>query len=195
MPDHKCYVEPFGGSAAVLFTKTKSNIEIYNDIDNTLYDFFTLLQRPDDFQKLYEKLQITPYSRAIYNDFVSSWEDQQDTVEKVYRWYVVMSMSFSGNMGSTCVFSKKLNKSMVFKNRVECLPSFVRRLMQVQIDNRSWQKVLKDYDDKDTFFYIDPPYVMSTRKCKLYNFEFDDKDHRELVAFLKTIEGKVMLSG
>lgn len=32
-PQHRIYVEAFGGSAALLFSKRPSDVEVYNDID------------------------------------------------------------------------------------------------------------------------------------------------------------------
>ena len=62
IPDHTCYVEPFGGGASLLLAKPKSTTEVYNDIDNALADFFSLLQRPAHFERFHEKLQVTPHS-------------------------------------------------------------------------------------------------------------------------------------
>ncbi|MDD3553232.1 MAG: DNA adenine methylase [Deltaproteobacteria bacterium] len=36
LPQHVCYVEPFGGMGAVLLAKPKSDAEIWNDIDGGL---------------------------------------------------------------------------------------------------------------------------------------------------------------
>ena len=49
-PPHKTYVEPFGGSASVLLRKPRSNGEIYNDLDNEVFNLFSVLRsdRADD---------------------------------------------------------------------------------------------------------------------------------------------------
>ena len=41
IPEHQCYVEPFGGAAWVLFGKSPSRIEVLNDIDEELINFFS----------------------------------------------------------------------------------------------------------------------------------------------------------
>lgn len=38
-PQHRIYVEVFGGSAALLFSKRPSDVEVYNDIDSGLVNF------------------------------------------------------------------------------------------------------------------------------------------------------------
>lgn len=43
---------------------------------------------------------------------------------------------------------------------------------------------------------MDPPYVQSTRGNRVrYAHEYDQEDHERLLIFLKTLKGKVVLSG
>ena len=35
-PPHDCYVEPFGGGAAVLLHKDRTRLEVYNDLDGDM---------------------------------------------------------------------------------------------------------------------------------------------------------------
>ena len=66
IPEHKIYVEVFGGGASLLFAKEPSPIEIYNDIDEGLVNFFRVLRDPEKFGKFYAKAVLTPYSRAEF---------------------------------------------------------------------------------------------------------------------------------
>src|SRR3990167_5671497 len=51
------------------------------------------------------------------------------------------------------------------------------------------------YNTPNTFFYLDPPYVMNTRKSGGYKYEMANNDHQELIEILLDIKGKVLLSG
>lgn len=63
------------------------------------------------------------------------------------------------------------------------------------IECRDWRDIVKLYDRPNTFFYLDPPYLPSTRKGGGYRCELSEEDHQQLVNVLHTVQGKVMLSG
>ena len=49
MPSHEHYVEPFGGSLAVLLAKPRSRMETVNDLDGDLMTFWRVLRdQPDE---------------------------------------------------------------------------------------------------------------------------------------------------
>ena len=62
LPEHHTYVEPFGGSAAVLLAKQPSPVEVLNDMDGDLVNFWFVLR--DYPAELERRLALTPYSRA-----------------------------------------------------------------------------------------------------------------------------------
>jgi DNA adenine methylase len=64
------------------------------------------------------------------------------------------------------------------------------------IECRDYKAVIAAHDSADTLFYIDPPYVHSTRTAsKRYNHEMSDSAHIELAEVLHNVKGKVVLSG
>ena len=80
----------------------------------------------------------------------------------------------------------------------EQLPFIIERLRTVQILRRSVLDILKTWDTKSTLFYCDPPYVHNTRHIASRNidgFELSEDDHRELAEVLRSLRGKVVLSG
>lgn len=46
-PAHKIYVEPFGGSGAVLLNKQPAWMEVYNDLYDRVVNFFEVLRDPE----------------------------------------------------------------------------------------------------------------------------------------------------
>jgi DNA adenine methylase len=201
IPSHRIYVEVFGGGASLLFAKKPSPVEVYNDIDSGLVNFFRVLRDKDKFQRFYEKVYLTPYSREEFYYCKATWEDCEDEVERAYRWFVVARMSFSGKFGHSWSFNVTASgrgmakKCSTWLGVIEELPLFHERFMTVQIEHKDFRDLIKTYDTKDTFFYLDPPYVPETRKDGKYKHEMTEKDHEDLVEILLTIKGKAMLSG
>ena len=195
IPHHITYVEVFGGAGNLLLAKSPSKVEVYNDIDSAVVNLFRILRDPEAFERFYQKCQLTPYSREEYNEYRKTWRNHTDIEESVYRWYVVARQSFSAKHGSSWSFGKTENRVLRFKRGIEKLPDIVKRLNGVQIENDVWEKILPRYDSSESFFYLDPPYLPETRKCIGYEHEMSTNDHKDLVSYLKTIKGKVMLSG
>lgn len=62
--------------------------------------------------------------------------------------------------------------------------------------NRDACDVMAGHDGPETLHYVDPPYVFATRDAGSdYAHEMTDDQHRHLLGFLRTLKGKVMLSG
>ena len=59
------YIEPFCGSAAMLFHKERSPVEIINDIDNNIYSIFKVLSDKELFLEFKDMCDITPYSEKL----------------------------------------------------------------------------------------------------------------------------------
>src|SRR5271166_1742362 len=77
-PPHKTYVELFGGSAAVLLAKEPSPVEVFNDIDNQLFNLFRVLRDDRAFRRLQRGIELTLYSRA---EFDLAKQESDDPVE------------------------------------------------------------------------------------------------------------------
>ena len=194
-PKHKTYVEVFGGSGAILINKKPSEIEVYNDIDGELYNFFKVIADKKLFKKFQEKISLLPYSRECYYEYRDMRTDKLDKAERAVRFYYLIKST----RHSTCEytgwkFSIKANMPKRIKN-IDKLSLIHKRLSEVYIDNLDFRKLIANWDRPDTFFYLDPPYVASSRKSGGYTFEMTDKDHNDLIDILLNIKGKWLLSG
>lgn len=200
-PPHHTYVEAFGGGASLLFAKRPSPVEVYNDLDGGLVNFFRVLRDPRRFKQLYRLVQSTPYAREEYDFCRETWQDCADDVERAWRWFVVARMSFSGRFGSgygSVVTTSDRGMAGTCSNWlsiIDQLPQIHARLMRVQIENSDWRVILDRYDTLDTLFYLDPPYLPDTRSSGKYKHELTLEDHADLVGVLLDIKGKAILSG
>jgi DNA adenine methylase len=201
IPSHKIYVEAFGGGASLLISKDPSAIEVYNDLNSGLVNFFRVLRHPLQFKRFRQLAQLTPFAREEYYSNLKSWDATADPIERAYRWYVVARNCFAGKFGSGWGYgittSARGMASAVSRwlGAVEMLPEISSRLMQVQIEHKDAIEIIQKYDTPETFFYLDPPYVQSSRKSGSYEHELTDEQHSKLVEVLLKIKGKVLLSG
>lgn len=202
-PEHDVYVEGFGGAAHVLFAKNRSNIEVYNDINDGLYLFFKLLRNEETRDKLIAKIQLTPYSRKEFYECRDNWESQEDEIEKARMFYIKTMQSYSG-VGTSWSYSKGKNHrrgmsqavSKFLGNVDENLVDVIERLREVQIENLDIIDLICKYDSEGTLFYLDPPYVPDARiSKKVYDNEMSIEKHEELIKKLLEVKGKVVLSG
>ena len=203
IPAHKSYVEPFGGAAALLFAKHPSKVEVYNDLNSDLANFFRVLRSFEATQVLHENLTYTPYSRAEYKNFLEVFNSLPNTIPpagdvgRAFLWFYIQITSFSGRFGDSWGFSVAQNQARTFANSIDRLPDLHTRFRHVLVENNSYEEILFRYDTQQTFFYIDPPYVASTRKGGTYKHEMDDSDHENLLEIITCplLSSKVMLSG
>ena len=196
IPPHSCYVEVFGGSGTLLFAKEMSKVEVLNDLDSDLVNFYRVFHNPEMFKRLQWKCRYTLYSRELYLEFQNTWKTEQDPVERVHKWFFLVRMAFSSFFGKTGVaFAHQRNCAKQLSTAVDNFEEVFDRLRHVQIENESWEIMFDRYDSPNTFFYLDPPYVSSTRKGGGYVHEMTASDHERLIERLKHVQGMVLLSG
>ena len=198
---HERYVEPFGGGASILLAKKPKPVEVYNDLDHGLYDFFSVLSNPELFDQFYRRVAVLPYSRQFYNEYRKEWKEEADKIVRVAKWFLVARQSFSGAFGGSWSSSVTLtHRGMIatcskWLSCIDMLPQIHARLQRVQIENADFRTILDRYDTPKTLFYCDPPYIPETRKAGGYTHEMSAEDHQELVTLLLSLKGKVVLSG
>jgi DNA adenine methylase len=202
----KChhYIEPFGGSGAVLLNREPSPIETYNDFNGEVVNFFQVLRNhPEDLLRL---LSLTPFSRAEYLDSLDP-SDNLSELERARRFYVKTRQSFFGlsesaspgrwayckntsRQGMSCSVSRWING-------IPGLEEIAGRLMRAQIECLPALDLIKKYDDPAALFYVDPPYHGAARSCKKAygQFEFTDEHHVELAEVLHHCKARVAVSG
>lgn len=195
-PAHFHYVEPFGGAANVLLQKQPSRLETYNDLNDKIVNFFRILRtRPAE---LIQQINLTPWSRKEYENCLFD-EQNESELETARKLFWRLWMSFSGQYITDRGSWRRSNKGrrcMRDDIREDNLFAASERLSRVQIENRDAFKLIRELDTPDTLFYLDPPYVFSTRTTSnSYSHEMTNNQHREFAELLYTLKGFVILSG
>lgn len=196
------YVEGFGGAGHLLFRKTPSKIDVYNDLHSGLYNFFTVLKDEKMSVELINSLTLTLYSRYEFEQSKISLITD-DEVEKARKFFVNTIQSF-GSMGENFSISKSVSRRgmaqcvSAYWGHVEDLPKCHDRLQNVEVENLDIFDLIDKYDSPTTLFYLDPPYVQSTRAKSarnVYKHEMEDSLQVKLVERMATIQGYVLISG
>jgi len=198
-PEHRKYVEPYGGGASVLLRKTPSFKEVYNDLNGEIVNLFR--QARNNGEELCRVVNLTPYSREEFN---LAFEPCTDPLEQARRT-ILRSMFGFGTYGVSRITKKEdANKLTGYSGATEkwvsyplALKKIVERLRCVNIENKDALEIIEIYDSPDTLFYVDPPYVSHTRTgdASDYEYEMTDKQHILLAEKLHSVKGKVLLSG
>lgn len=203
-PDHRVYVEPFGGAGSVLLQKPRSYAEVYNDLDGEVCGLFRVLRDPQMGADLTRLVRLTPFARE---EFELAYDPAGDPVEQARRTLFRAAAGF----GSIAASGRRTG----FRNNVtrsgstpatdwakwpDMLELYTARLAGVVIENRPAHEVIAQFDGPETLFYLDPPYPFSTRTPtakwdRIYRHEMTDDEHRDLGALLRSLAGTVVLSG
>ena len=73
---------------------------------------------------------------------------------------------------------------------------FSQRLQGVIIENIDALELMRQHDSRDTLFYLDPPYVTSTRDlAQDYRHEMSNTQHKELAKAVHSMKGMFVISG
>jgi len=199
--DYEVYVEVFGGGAALLLHKPKQGIEVYNDINTELVEMFRCIKDRNVFKDFLIKAYLNLYSRSFYVEYKRMYKQIKDPVEKASVFYFLSLVSPNHTGYGFARVKNRINKNMPasvskYRNMLDNLSNMHERLKDVIIENASFEYIIEKYDSYRTFFYMDPPYLPSTRvKRNIYKYEMSLSQHEILIEMLKSVKGRVMLSG
>ena len=195
IPRHRIYCEPFFGGGAVFFAKGKSEIEVINDKNEMLINFYQICR--EKFGELQKMIQHSLHSEAeflkakdIYNKRIESCD-----VERAWALWILSHECHAANLHGGwryCNGTAGTHIGRVLrKKREEFTNKLYERISEVQISCRDALRVIKDRDSVETFFYLDPPYPGA---CQGHYYGFSEKDLADLLMFISKLKGKLILS-
>jgi DNA adenine methylase len=195
MPPHKIYCEPFLGGGAVFWEKSPSWLEVINDINDNVINFYQVAQQ--DFESLQEKVRSILYSETLFWKAFQIYchPNNHSNLDRAAAFWFSTNFSFAAKIGGGIKFDNGISQShtgiCMNRKKSEFVHSIQKRLAKVQISHRDALEVIISRDTPDTFFYLDPPYPGADQgHYKGYTTE----DLENLLKILKSIKGKFILS-
>jgi DNA adenine methylase len=162
LPKHTCYVEPFAGAAWVLFGKPPSDVEIINDIDQELVNFFRIVKEKPE--KLIEAFEWELVSRAEFERLANLDLSRVTDIQRAHRFFYIIMGGWGGELNyprfATSISDGGHGNRLIgaLKTLRKRLEPVHERLRTVIIENLDWQECIDRYDRPGTVMYIDPPY-------------------------------------
>lgn len=191
-PPHRVYVEVFGGTMAYLLNKPKSEIEIYNDFNSHLTNLHEIIRtRKNDFISEVKKLYI---SEDTYKRFYLEPTVEGNELESAVRYFYIMCLCHLGKFTGGFKVIPQVSYVNTFENKIEIIENIYRRIKNVIITNKSYDKIITANNKEDTYIYCDPPYVSSETYYEKLAGSFNESEHIKLRDILKAHKGTWMLS-
>lgn len=192
-PEHVLYAEPFAGGAAVFFRKPPSKVEVLNDTNGELMNFYKVTK--EHFPSLQKLIKRTLHSRDAFRkaEVIYQNPDMFDDVKRAWAIWVLSTHSFSSKLSGPYGFDKTRNTTSkkIASKRASFTTTYAKRLECVQIECTNALYIIKSRDYEQAFFYCDPPYIGSN--CGHYK-GYTEADYDALLGTLSTIKGKFLLS-
>lgn len=195
-PSHGAYVEPFCGSAALYFTKEAVPTEVLNDRDEEVIFSLKMVKSMSkgELDTLAKKNWVG--SAETFNKLRNS--SPTDKIDRLYKFLYLVNFSYGkgrrsfnpGTAGASSTMAKRIEK-------------FQPRMKNTILLSGDYEKAIKDYDGKEAFHFLDPPYAgYKAGGGGVGEKEFDEGRFRKMLENLKGqflvtygVKGKLDTSG
>lgn len=189
LPEHTTYVEAFSGGAQVLFHKEPSKVEILNDLDGDIVNFFRVCQQ--HYEELVRYFQYTLISHRWFDLLKATDPATLTDIQRAARHLFLLKNAFAGLVvNPNYHWSVTQPPSFNLERLPKRIEDAHKRLARVQIESLPYEKVLARYDRPETLFYLDPPYFGRS----LYRYNLSKEEFQRMAERLEKLRGKFLLS-
>ena len=192
-PEHITYNEPFFGGGAFFFSKPRAKVEVINDINDNVINFYRVYKNKPT--ELYALVESTLHSRSLYYHAKLVYHNPDmifhDPIKRAWAFWVLCNQGFSAKI-DTWGYDKSAGAKpkTLIADKARFL-EVAQRLEHTQIECHPAHKVIKSYDTPDTFHYCDPPYIASDQG---HYKGYTKVDFERDLGVLESIKGKFLLS-
>jgi DNA adenine methylase len=193
IPKHKLYCEPFIGGAAIFFAKLPSEVEVINDTNRELINFYRVVQ--NDLVSLEMEIRISLHSRDLHRKatVINANPDMFTDIKRAWAVWLLSTQSFAAMLDGSWGYdvSSNTTSKKVTNKRNSFTEEYAQRLQNVQIECADALRIIHSRDTPESFFYCDPPYYNSD----MGHYDgYSIEDYEALLRSLSLIKGKFLLS-
>jgi DNA adenine methylase len=194
IPPHRLYCEPFLGGGAIFFAKEPSKVEVINDTNGEIVNFYQVAQ--ENLPALQKEITLSLHSRRQHHHAQVIYQTPElfDRVKRAWAVWMLANGSYGCKLTGGFAYGRVgANHSRALDNKRTkfFVDDYTGRLKRVQIESHDALKIIESRDIEDAFFYLDPPYVGSDQG---HYDGYTQADFDALLAILKGIKGKFLLS-
>lgn len=202
LPPHNAWVELFCGSAAMTLAKDPAKIEVINDINSDIVNFYRQLR--NNGRRLRQLIRLTPYAKEELENARSTNGEKISDLERARRFFVSAMMAINGSFGDapggfSLSNSYSRNKVEARVNRWNEMNKYLSevaiRISKVRIDSKNALDLLDDFKKRPaTLVYVDPPYFGD----RILGYDHDENGkefHEKLLKEILKAKCMVFISG
>ncbi len=193
-PKTKYYVSVFGGTGSEFLWREPHGIEVFNDLDNDIYNAFSVIRDRKKCAELKRLLLATPDGRQ---QFLACQEamDDPDPVRRAWAFFVVANSEDILTPIRQRVWASS-------QQRLYWLPEYLDwwrdRFRHVKLECRPCWALIEKYDRENSLLYCDPPYhplSLGIPNDRFYRHTMSSEEHVNLLLRLTRCKAKVILCG
>jgi DNA adenine methylase len=201
LPPHNAWVEAFCGSAAMTLAKKRVKIEVINDVNDSIINFYKQLR--DNGPRLRRLIQFTPYARQELR-LAREPDPKVSDLERARGFFVTAMMAINGSFGKapggfsiSNSYSRNGTEARVNRwNRMhEYLEDVAIRLSAARIESMDAVKLFQEFKHRPaTLIYFDPPYLAD----RIHGYDHDENKvdfHENLLKEIARAKCMIFISG
>lgn len=185
---HCTYIEPFAGMLGVLLQRPKSRIEIVNDTNKDVVNWWRCVRDRGD--ELIEKCRLTPNSREeLARAFAP---ESADELERARVFSILLLQGINSGAASKSWRRRFRSGGGMMATFADRLPDIISRIREVNLECVDACELLERVEgEPQCVIYADPPY----RDADTSHYGGFELDRERLTATLGKQKGRVAISG
>jgi DNA adenine methylase len=179
--NYNIYLEPFIGGGALYF-HINPKMAVINDVHKELIDFYTSIKNGHsneiyEFMKSHQNDEETYYKVRKYNN--------NEILDNAKRFYYLRKTCFRGMLryNSKGEFNIPFGRYKSYHYEEIKNKEYESLLQRTEIFNESFEYIFDNYNDKNNFMFLDPPY---DSEFVDYGYcQFGKEEHKKLAEKFK----------